>query len=42
MGRVHDVTIPTRFILTLGHFIVTILALFHKVGLGFWLQNLLL
>lgn len=30
MTRVRDVTIPTRFILTLGHAVVTILALFHK------------
>ena len=30
MGSVRDVTIPTRFILTLGHFVVTLMALFHK------------
>lgn len=30
MTRVRDVAIPTRFILTLGHFVVTVLALFHK------------
>lgn len=30
MGRVSDILIPSRFLLTVGHFVVTILAFYQK------------
>jgi hypothetical protein len=31
MGRASDVLIPARFLLTMGHFVVVVLAFYHRV-----------
>jgi hypothetical protein len=31
MGRAHDVLIPTRFLLTIGHFVTLVLVFYNSV-----------